>query len=137
MDRVHGAVDRGRRWSTMDRGLGLGGGSPKNGRNDAPVRGTSPRLRKKGEGTVVSLTDYKRGRRRDRNGRASVVKNRWRRCSVRAMLGRGEKRREVERGPVKPEVGALPFIGVGEGHVGARRGKRSAAMALMPLMASG
>jgi hypothetical protein len=24
---------------------------------------------------------------------------------------------------VKPEVGALPFIGAGEGHVGARRGE--------------
>jgi hypothetical protein len=49
--------------------------------------------------------------------------NRRRRRSVRAVLGRGEKRREVGRGPVKPEVGALPFIGAGEGHAGARRGE--------------
>jgi hypothetical protein len=80
-------------------------------------------LRKKGEGTVVSLTGCKRGRRRDRNGRASVGKNQRRRRSVRAVLGRGEKRREVGRGPVKPKVGALPFIGAGEGHAGARRGE--------------
>jgi hypothetical protein len=91
--------------------------------NGAPVCGTSPRLRKKGEGTAVSLTGCKRGRRRGGNGRASVEKNRWRRRSVRAVLGCGEKRREVGRGSMKPEVGALPFIGVGEGHAGARRGE--------------
>jgi hypothetical protein len=42
---------------------------------------------------------------------------------VRAVLGCREKRREVRRGPVKPEVGALPFIGAGEGHAGARKGE--------------
>jgi hypothetical protein len=42
---------------------------------------------------------------------------------VRAVLRRGEKRREVGRGPVKPEVGALPFIGAREGHAGVRRGE--------------
>jgi hypothetical protein len=42
---------------------------------------------------------------------------------VRAVLRCGEKRREVGRGPVKPEVGALPFIGAWEGHAGARRGE--------------
>jgi hypothetical protein len=80
-------------------------------------------LRKKREGTAVSLTDCKRGRRRDGNDRASVGKNWLRRRSMRAVLGRGEKRREVGRCPVKPEVGALPFIGAGEVHVGARRGE--------------
>jgi hypothetical protein len=35
----------------------------------------------------------------------------------------GEKPAEVGRGPVKPKVGALPFIGAGEGHAGARRGE--------------
>jgi hypothetical protein len=44
--------------------------------------------------------------------------NWWRRRSVRAVLEHGEKRREVGRGPVKPEVGALPFIGAGEGMPG-------------------
>jgi hypothetical protein len=87
------------------------------------VRGTSPLLRKKDEGMVVSLTRYKWGRRRDGNGRASVGKNRWRRRSMRAVLGRGEKRREEARGPVKPEVGALHFIGAREGHAGVRRGE--------------
>jgi hypothetical protein len=62
------------------------------------------------------------GRRRDANGRASMGNNRWRRRSVWAVLGHGEKRREVGRGPVKPEVGAHPFIGAGEGHAGRERG---------------
>jgi hypothetical protein len=93
-------VDRGRRRSTVDRGQGLGGGWPENGRNGAPVRGTLPRLRKKEEGTAASLTSCKRGRRR--------------KLSVRAVLGHGEKRREL---------GALPFIPAGEGHAGARRGE--------------
>jgi hypothetical protein len=86
------------------------------------VRGTSPRLRKKGEGMAVSLTSCKRGRRRDENDQASVGNNRRRRRSVRAMLRCGEKRREVGRGPVKPEVGSHFFIGAGEGHAGARKG---------------
>jgi hypothetical protein len=76
-----------------------------------------------GEGMAVSLTGCKRGRRRDKNGRASVGKNRRRRHSVPAVLMRGEKRREVGRGLVKPKVGALPFIRAREGHVGARRGE--------------
>jgi hypothetical protein len=42
---------------------------------------------------------------------------------MRAVLECGEKRREVGRGPVKPEVGALPFIGAGEGHARERRGE--------------
>jgi hypothetical protein len=75
MHRVHGAVDRERRRSTVDRGQGLGGGSPENGWNGAPVCGTSPWLRKKGKGMAVSLTGYKRGQRRDGNGWASVGNN--------------------------------------------------------------
>jgi hypothetical protein len=82
MDLVHGAVDRGRHQSTVDRGHLLGGGLPKNGRNGALVRGTSLRLRKKGEGTAVSLTGCKRGWQRDGHGRATVGNNRWRRRSV-------------------------------------------------------
>jgi hypothetical protein len=61
VDRVHESVDRERRRSTVDHGHRLGGGAPENGQNGAPVRGTSPRLREKGEGTAVSLTDCKRG----------------------------------------------------------------------------
>jgi hypothetical protein len=123
VDRVHSAVDRGRRRSTVDHGQGLGGGSPEDGRNGAPMCGTSPWLRKKGEGTAVSLIGYKRGRQRDGNGHASVGNNRRRRRSVWAVLGCREKRREVGRGPVKPEVGAHPFIGAEEGHAGARKGE--------------
>jgi hypothetical protein len=121
----------------VDRGQGLEGGSSEDDRNGAPVRGTSPWLRKKGEGIAVSLTGCKRGRRRDENGQASVGNNRQRRRSVWAVLGHGEKRREAGRGPVKLEVGAHPFVGAEEGHAGAERGKRSTAMALMPLMVGG
>jgi hypothetical protein len=95
MDPVHSSVDHGQHWSTVDRGQGLGGGSLEDGRNSAPVRETLPRLRKKGEGTTVILTGYKRGRQRDENGQALVGNNRRRRCSVRAALGRGEKRTEA------------------------------------------
>ncbi len=82
MDRVHESVDRERRRSTVDHGHRLGGGSPENGRNGVPVRGTSPRLRKNGEGTEVSLTGGKRGRRRVGHDRATVGNNRRRRRSV-------------------------------------------------------
>jgi hypothetical protein len=106
VDRVHGAVDCGRHQSTVDRGQGLSGNSPEDGQNGATVCGTLPRLRKKGEGTSMSLTGCKRGRRRDGNDRALVGNNRQRRRLVRVALGHREKRREVGRGPVKPESGA-------------------------------
>jgi hypothetical protein len=54
MDRVHEPVDHERRRSTVDHGHCFRGGSPENGRNGVPVRGTSPRLIKNGEGTAVS-----------------------------------------------------------------------------------
>jgi hypothetical protein len=97
MDSVHSSVDHGRRRSTVDRGHGLSCGSMEDDWNGAPVRGTSPRLRKKGEGMAVILTGYRRGG----NGRASVSKKWQRRCSVRAVLGRGEKRRGEGRGAVE------------------------------------
>jgi hypothetical protein len=75
VDLVHESVDRERRRSTMDHGHRLEGGSPENGRNGAPVRGTSPRLRKKGEGTAVSLTGCKRGRGRVGHDRVIVGNN--------------------------------------------------------------
>jgi hypothetical protein len=59
MDRVHESVDRERRRSTVDHGHRPGEGSPENGRNGVPVRGTSSQLRKNGEGTEVSLTGCK------------------------------------------------------------------------------
>jgi hypothetical protein len=106
MDPVHGSVDHRQHRSMVDRGQGLGGSSPEDGRNGAPMCGTSSQLRKKGEGTAVSLTGCKRGQLRDGNGRASVGNNRRRRRSVRVALGRREKRRDAGRGPVKPEGGA-------------------------------
>ena len=86
MNRVHEPVDRERRRSTVDHGHRLGGGSPENGRNGVPVRGTSPRLRKTGEGTAVCLTGCKRGWRRVRHNRATVGNNRQRRRSVEGEL---------------------------------------------------
>jgi hypothetical protein len=71
------------------------------------VRGTSPRLRKKGGGNGGEPH-------RLQEGAAEGQK--------RSGVG-GEKPAEVGRGPVKPKVGALPFIGVGEGHAGARMGE--------------
>jgi hypothetical protein len=82
VDRAHESMDRERCRSTVDHGHCLGGGSPENGWNGAPVRGTSPRLREKGEGTAVSLTGGKRGRRGVRHDRATMGNNRWRRRSV-------------------------------------------------------
>jgi hypothetical protein len=72
MERAHGLspwlMDRGGAgpWWTEDRGHN--GGSPEDGRNDAPVRRTSSRLRKKREGMAVILTCYRRGRRRGGGG---------------------------------------------------------------------
>jgi hypothetical protein len=70
--RVHGAVDRRRRRSTVDRGHRLRGGSLENGLNGTPVRETSPRLRKKGEGMAMSLADCKRG-----GGGTDMAGRRW------------------------------------------------------------
>jgi hypothetical protein len=82
MDRVHKPVIRERRRSTVDHDHRLGGGSPENGRNGVPVRETSPRLRKNGDGMAVSLTGCKRGRQRVGHDRATVGNIRWRRRSV-------------------------------------------------------
>jgi hypothetical protein len=64
MDPVHSLVDHGRLRSMVDCGQGLGDGSPKGGQNGTPVRGTLPRLRKKGEGTSVIITSCRRGQKR-------------------------------------------------------------------------
>jgi hypothetical protein len=86
VDRVHAPVDRERRRPTVDHGHRPGGGSPEIDRNGVPVRGTSPRLRKNGEGTEVSLTGGTRGRRRVGHNRAMVGNIRRRRCSVEGEL---------------------------------------------------
>jgi hypothetical protein len=131
---VHESVDCERRRSTVDHGHRLGGGSLENGRNGAPVRGTSPRLREKGEGTAVSPTGYKRGRRRVRNDRATVENNRRRRRSMGWTLRTRKRAIEGEVSVVTAGGAPHPFIVAGEGHTGAREGKWLAIIVLMPLM---
>jgi hypothetical protein len=86
VDRVHAPVDREWRRPTMDHSHRPGEGSPENGRNGVPVHGTSPQLRKNGEGTEVSLTGGKRGRQRVGHNRVIVGNNRRRRRSVEGEL---------------------------------------------------
>jgi hypothetical protein len=94
-------MDQGWRWSTVDYKQSLSSGSPEDGQNGTPVRGTSLQLRKKGEGTAVILTGYRRERRRGERDQAMVVKEQWRKCSVRVALGHGEKRIGVGRGALE------------------------------------
>jgi hypothetical protein len=97
VDWVHAPVDHERHRPTVDHGHRPGGGSPEIGRNGVPVRGISPLLRKNGEGTEVSLTEGKRGRRRVRRNRA-MVGNNWRRR--RSMEGELETRKHSIKGEV-------------------------------------
>jgi hypothetical protein len=124
VDRVHETVDREQHRSTVDHGHRLGGGSPENGWNGAPVGGTSPRLRETGEGTTVSLTSCKRGRRTVGLDQAMVGNNRWRRRSVGWTL-RTRKRAIEGRGECGDGWGCAtrPFIVAGEGHTGAGEGE--------------
>jgi hypothetical protein len=78
VNRVHEPMDREWRRSTVDHDHRPGKGSPENGRNGIPGRGTTQRLRKNGEGMEVSLTGCKRGRRRVGHDQV-MVKNDWRR----------------------------------------------------------
>jgi hypothetical protein len=86
VDRVHVPVDHEWRRPTVDHGHRPGEGSPEIGRNGVPVRGTSPRLRKNGEGMKVRLTGGKRGRRRVGHNQATVGNNQRRRRSVEGEL---------------------------------------------------
>jgi hypothetical protein len=81
----------------VDHGHRLGEGSLENGRNGVPVRGTSPRLRKNGDGTEVSLTGCKRGWWRVRHDRATVGNDRRRRRSVEWAL---QSRKQAIEGEV-------------------------------------
>jgi hypothetical protein len=96
MDRVHEPMNRERRRPTVDHGDHPGGGSPEISRNGVPVRGTSPRLRKNGEGTEVSLTGGKRGWWRVGHNWAMVGNNRRRRRSVEGELWTRKHSIEVE-----------------------------------------
>jgi hypothetical protein len=116
MDPVHCSVDHGRRQSTVDCGQGLGGGSPEDGRNGAPVCGTSPRLRKKGGGTVVILTGCRRG-----GGGAEPAGHRWARNGrggARCGQCLGAERRGEGRGAVESGDGPLYIGAEGEATIG-------------------
>jgi hypothetical protein len=119
MDRVHESVDRERCLSTVDHGHRLGGGSPENGRNGIPMRGTSPRLREKGEGMVVSLSGCKRGRRRVGHDRATVGNDRRRRRSVEWTLRTRKQAIEGEVSVVMVGGCSSPFY---SGRGGVHRG---------------
>jgi hypothetical protein len=128
-------MDRERHWPTVDHGHRPGGGSPEIGRNGVPVRGTSPRLRKNGEGTEVSLTGGKRGWRRVGHNRATVGNNWRRRRSVEGELRTREHAIEGEVSVVMARGCSSSYhSGRGEGTPGRGRGKRLAVMALTPLM---
>jgi hypothetical protein len=116
MDRVHEPVDRERRRSMVDHGHRLGGGSPENGRNGVPVRGTSPQLRKNGEGMAVSLTGCKRGRRRVGHDRVTVGNNRRRRRSVEWALRTRKQAIEGEVSVVMAEGSSSSFYSGRGGH---------------------
>jgi hypothetical protein len=86
VDRVHVTMDREQRRPTVDHGHRPVGGSPEIGRNGVPVRGTSPQLRKNGEGTEVILTGGTGGQRRVGHNRVTVGNNQQRRRSVEGEL---------------------------------------------------
>ena len=117
MNRVHEPVDREQRRSTVDHGHRPGRGSPENGRNGVPGRGTSPRLRKNGEGMEVSLTGYKRGRRRVGHDQAMVKNDRRRRRSVEWALRTQKQAIEDEVSVVMAGGCSSPFYsGQGGAH---------------------
>jgi hypothetical protein len=115
MDRVHEPVDREWRRSTVDHGHRPGGGSSEIGQNGIPMRRTSPRLRKNGEGTEVSLTGGKRGQRRVGHDRATVGNTQWRRRSVEWALRTRKQAIEGEVSVVMAGGAPHPFI-VSGGH---------------------
>jgi hypothetical protein len=119
VDRVHEPMDRERSRSTVDHGHRPGDGSPENGRNDVPVHGTSPRLRKNGEGMEVSLTGCKRGRRRVGHNQAPVGNNQRRRRSVEWALQTQKQAIEGEVRVVMAEGCSSSFY---SGRGGAHRG---------------
>jgi hypothetical protein len=119
VDRVHEPVDRERCRSTVDHGHHLGGGSPENGRNGVPVRRTSPRLRKNGEGTTVGPTDYKRERQRVGHDRAMMGKNRRRRRLVEWVL---RTRKQAIEGEVSVVMAGGCSSSFYSGRGGAHRG---------------
>jgi hypothetical protein len=119
VNRVHEPMDRERRRSTLDHGHRPGKGSPENGWNGVPGRGTSPRLRKNEEGMEVSLTDCKRGRRRVGHDQAMVKNDRRRRRSVDWAL---QTRKQVIKGGVSVVMAGGCSSSFYSGRGGAHRG---------------
>jgi hypothetical protein len=119
VNRVHEPVDHERRRSTVDHGHRPGKGSPENDRNGILGRGTSPRLRKNGEGTEVSLTSCKRGRRRVGHDRATVRNDQRRRRSVEWALW---TRKQVIKGEVSVVMAGGCSSSFYSGRGGAHRG---------------
>jgi hypothetical protein len=118
-DRVHASVDRpgvlGPPWTDggADRG-GAGRGGALTGARPpaAPVRQSSPAGAQQREERTGSSAGASSGLRRCRGGRATAVKARRHQCSVRVLLRRGERGKEVGRGVVKLGEGAHLLWGV-------------------------
>jgi hypothetical protein len=72
----------------------------------APVRQSSPTGVQQREERTESSSRASPGLGRHRGGRATVVKVRRRRCSVRGLLRRGESEKGAGRGTVKLDGGA-------------------------------
>jgi hypothetical protein len=119
VNRVHEPVDREQRRSTVDHGRCPGKGSPENGRNDVPGLRTSPRLREYGEGTKVSLTGCKRGRRWVGHDRATVRNDRRRRRLVEWAL---QTRKQAIEGEVSVVMVGGCSLSFCSGRGGAHRG---------------
>jgi hypothetical protein len=119
VNRVHEPMDRERHRSTVDHGHRPGKGSPENGQNGIPGRGTSPRLRKNGEGMEVSLTGYKRGQRRVGHDRAMVKNDRRRRRLVEWAL---QTRKQAIEGDVSVVMAGGCSSSFYSGRGGAHRG---------------
>jgi hypothetical protein len=94
-------VDCGRRWSTVDRGQGLGGGSPELGLATAPGHSGSPAVVQRKEGCTGSPSQASKGHTQLRGDWAMMVKRWWWWRSMGAELEHEERRRRVRRGAVK------------------------------------
>jgi hypothetical protein len=103
----------------VDHGHRPGQGLLENGQNGVPVRETSLRLRKNGEGTEVSLTGCKRGRRRVGHDRMMVGNNQRRRCSVEWAL---RTRMHAIEGEVSVVMAGGCYSSFYSGRGGAHRG---------------
>jgi hypothetical protein len=107
MDSVHGSwtsTRRGPRWTDHH---GRPQSSTELGRAAALGHSGSPEVAQRGEGCTGSPSRASSGRGRQCGGQVTAVKKRQRRCSVRAALGR-EERRRAGRGAVE-DGGALPL----------------------------